>query len=62
MIENLHDERYQLENKQAWRANLPANIKWELGRGGAKNDQKPFWKYLNDRISKVKQYLNYYWL
>ena len=36
MIENLHDERYQLENKQAWGAKLPANIKWELGRRGRK--------------------------
>ena len=30
MIENLQDELYQLENKQAKGAKLPANIGWEL--------------------------------
>ena len=30
MIENLQDELYHLENKQAKGAKLRANIKWEL--------------------------------
>ena len=30
MIENLQDELYQLENKQAKCAKLHANIRWEL--------------------------------
>ena len=30
MIENLQDELYQIENKQAKGAKLRANIRWEL--------------------------------
>ena len=33
MIENLQDQRYQLENKQVKDAKLCANIKWELVGG-----------------------------
>ena len=55
MIENLQNELYQLENKQAKGAKLRANIKkWRV-----KNAAKLSSKYLNDRISKIKQYLNY---
>ena len=54
MIENLQDELYQLENKQAKGAKLRANIRsWR-----AKNVPKLSSKYLKDRICKIKQYLN----
>ena len=46
MIENLQDELYQLENKQAKGAKLHANIRsWR-----AKNAPKLSSKYLKDRI------------
>ena len=46
MIENLQDELYQLENKQAKGAKLRANIRsWR-----AINAPKLFSKYLKDRI------------
>ena len=55
MIENLQDELYQLENKQAKVAKPRANIRnWR-----AKNAPKLSSKYLKDRICKIKQYLNY---
>ena len=55
MIENLQDELYQLENKQAKGAKLRANIRsWR-----AKNAPKLSSKYLKDRIWKIKQNLNY---
>ena len=55
MIENLQDEIYQLENKQAKSAKLRANIRsWR-----AKNTPKLSSKQLKDRICKIKQYLNY---
>ena len=55
MIENLQDELYQLESKQAKDAKLRANIRsWR-----AKNAPKLSSKYLKDRIWKIKQYLNY---
>ena len=55
MIENLQDELYQLENKQAKGAKLRANIRdWRT-----KNAPKLSSKYLKDRICKIKQYLNY---
>ena len=55
MIENLQNELYQLENKQAKGAKLRANIRsWR-----AKNAPKLSSKYLKDRIWKIKQYLNY---
>ena len=55
MIENLQDELYQLENKQAKGAKLRANIRdWR-----AKNAPKLSSKYLKDRICKIKQYLHY---
>ena len=50
MFENLQNELYQLENKQAKGAKLRANIK---------NVPKLSSKYLKDRICKIKQYLNY---
>ena len=54
MIENLQDELYQLENKQAKGAKLRANIRsWR-----AKNAPKLSSQYLKD-ICKIKQYLNY---
>ena len=53
MIENLQDQRYQLENKQVKDAKLCANIKWELV-GGAKNAQKPFSKYFNQELDYIK--------
>ena len=54
MIENLKDELYQLENKQAKAAKLRANIRsWR-----AKNVPKLSSKCLKDRICKIKQYLN----
>ena len=55
MIENLQDELYQLQNKQAKGAKRRANIRsWT-----AKNAPKFSSKYLKDRICKIKQYLNY---
>ena len=46
MIENLQDELYQLESKQAKGAILHANIRtWRT-----KNAPKRFSKYLKDRI------------
>ena len=46
MIEDLQNELYQLENKQAKGAKLRANIRsWR-----AKNAQKLSSKYLKDRI------------
>ena len=55
MIENLQDELYQLENKQAKGAKLRANVRsWR-----EKNAPKLSSKYLKDRIWKIKQYLNY---
>ena len=55
MIENLQNELYHLENKQAKSAKLCANIRtWR-----AKNAPKLSSKYLKDRIWKIKQYLNY---
>ena len=54
MIENLQNEFYQLENKQAIDAKICANIRsWR-----AKNVPKLSSKYLKDRIWKTKQYLN----
>ena len=51
MIENLQDELYQLENKQAKGAKLRANIRsWR-----AKNAPKLSSKYLKDWIWKIKQ-------
>ena len=59
MIENLQDELYQLQNKQAKSDKLHANIRWELED---KNAPKLSSKYLKDRLRKIKQYLNYiYW-
>ena len=43
MIENLQDELYQLENKQATGAKLHANIRWELED---KKYSKAFFKVL----------------
>ena len=55
MIENLQDELYQLESKQAKGAKLRANKRsWR-----AKYAPKLSSKYLKDRICKIKQYLNY---
>ena len=55
MIENLQNELYQLENKQAKGAKLRANIRsWR-----ARNALKLSSKYLKGRICKIKQYLNY---
>ena len=52
MIENLQDEIYQLENKQAkW-----AKLMLTLETGGWKLLPS---KYLKDSICKIKQYLNY---
>ena len=55
MIENLQDELYQLENKQAKGAKLRASIR----SCRAENAPKLSSKYLKDRICKIKQYLNY---
>ena len=46
MIENLQDELYQLENKQAKSAKLHANIRSRR----TKNSPKLSSKYLKDRI------------
>ena len=54
MIENVQDDFYQLENKQVLNSVLTSDGSWR-----AKNTQKPFSKYLKDRICKTKQYLNY---
>ena len=48
MIENLQDQRYQLENKQVKDAKLCSNIKWELV-GGGKKCSKTFFKVLQPR-------------
>ena len=51
MIENLQNELYQLENKQAKGAKLRANIRsWR-----AKNAPKLSSKYLKDWIWKIKE-------
>ena len=55
MIENLQDELYQLENKQAKGGKLCANIRSQR----AKNVPKLSSKYFKDRASEIKQYLNY---
>ena len=55
MIENLQDELYQLENKQAKDAKLPANIRSWM----AKNAPKIPSQYLKGKIFKFKQFLNY---
>ena len=55
MTENLQDDLYQLENKQAKGAKLRANIR----RWRANNATKLSSKYLKDRMCKIKQYLNY---
>ena len=56
LIENLKNELYQLENKQAKSANVRANITQELeGKKGRKLSSE----YLKDRICKLKQYFNY---
>ena len=44
MIENLQDELYQLENKQAKGAKLAANIAWELE---GKKFSKTFFKVVS---------------
>ena len=55
MIENLKNELYQLENKQAKGSKLCANIRiWR-----AENAWKLSAKYLQDRLWKIEQYLNY---
>ena len=55
MIENLQDQLYQFDNKQAKSAKLRANIRsWR-----AKYVPKLSSKYLKDRTCKIKQYLNY---
>ena len=52
MIENLEDELYQLENKQA-KGMLMSDGNWS-----AKKAPNLFSKHLKDRICKIKQYLN----
>ena len=55
MIENLQNELYQLENKQAKGAKLCANIRsWR-----EKSTPKLSSKYLKYKICKTKQSLNY---
>ena len=54
IIENLQDEFYQLENKQAKGAKLCANIR----RWREKKWPKTFFKVL-ERLCKIKQYLNH---
>ena len=55
MIENLKDETYQLENKQAKDAKLRANIRWELED---EKCSKIFFKVL-ERKTLQNQYLHY---
>ena len=55
MIENLKDETYQLENKQAKDAKLRANIRWELED---EKCSKNFFKVL-ERKNLQNQYLHY---
>ena len=55
MIENLKDETYQLENKQAKDAKLRANIRWELED---EKCSKIFFKVL-ERKNLQNQYLHY---
>ena len=55
MIENLKDETYQLENKQAKDAKLRANIRWELED---EKCSKKFFKVL-ERKNLQNQYLHY---
>ena len=52
MIENL-------QIKQAKGAKLHAKIKWELSAKNTTKLSSSFYKYLKDRICKIKQYLNY---
>ena len=51
MIENLKDELYQLENKEAKGAKHRANMRQELE---GKNSSKTFLKYLKYRICKMR--------
>ena len=55
MIENLQDEFYQLQNKQAKGAKLRANIRWELE---GEKCSKTFFKVL-ERQNLQNQYLSY---
>ena len=55
MIENLQDEPYQIENKQAKDAKLRANIRWELE---GEKCSKTFFKVL-ERKNLQNQYLHY---
>ena len=55
MIENLQDELYQIENKQAKDAKLRANIRWELE---GEKCSKTFFKVL-ERKNLQNQYLHY---
>ena len=52
MIENLQDDLYQLENKQAKEAKLHAKIRSCRAKLLSS-------KYLKDRTCKIKLYLNY---
>ena len=60
MIENLKDELYQLKNKQAKRAKLRANIRWELE---GEKCSKTYFKVLarknlqNQTISELPSFL-----
>ena len=54
MIENLQDELYQLDKKQAKYSKLCANIRWELE---GQKCSKTFSKHPKHRICKMKQYL-----
>ena len=56
IIKYLQDELYKLENKQAKGAKLRAKIKWELK---GEKCSKIFFKVLERRICKIKQYLKY---
>ena len=50
MIENLQDELYQIENKQAKGAKLRANIRWELA---GKNFFQSTWKTESEKSNKI---------
>ena len=56
MIENLQDELYKLENKQAKGAKLPVNIRWKLD---CKKCSQTFFKVPERQNLQNQKYMNF---